>query len=90
MNLNGSIMGISGLRKDKTTFPLMSVTDLKLTDSEAQGFKKEMYLPFPKDDDLTEFYWPQSSNHCFLVHSVGSTTSRFVKEEILLRYEFSQ
>ena len=82
------INGYEWMRKDESTFPLLSISDLKLSASENESFKKETFSPYQSLNDLTSFKWPQS-NQCFS-NSVACQYQNLDLTEISAHYEFSQ
>ena len=68
------INGYDWMHNDEVNFPVKSVADLKLSDTKVQSFGKKIYSPFQREEDLTDFEWPQSYNLCLLVNIPGSST----------------
>ncbi len=91
------INGKKWMRGEQVTYPVKSVLELKLTDSEKESFQKELFLPYVKENDLTNYDWPQThactansvSFHSVTFHAKNKLDWSKVAELILARYEHS-
>ena len=82
------INGYEWMRKEKSTFPISAISNLCLSKSDNDSYKKELFAPYQRAKDLTMFEMP----HVY-VCSPGSfvfNNKRFEKAKITARYEYSQ
>ena len=82
------INGYKWMHKDSSTFPMTAVSDLCLSESENESYRKELFTPYQRENHLSFFEMPQA----FLCApgSLAFSNNRFDKNEIAERYEYSQ
>ena len=78
------INGYEWMRKDRSLFPIKAVDDLVLSQSEREGYQKELFAPYQQDSD---FKWPHT--HLSEPGSFFFINSRFSHADISARYQFS-
>ena len=85
------------MRKEQSLMPIKSVSQLRLSEAEREVFRKELYLPYVKENDLTKHDWPETK--ACMVNSVSKQSLSFhshkkldwnkIAESILKQYEYS-
>ena len=57
------INGYDWMRKPESSFPIISVKDLRLSESDSESFKKEVFAPYDNVEDLITSDWPPSKTY---------------------------
>ena len=91
------INGKEWMGKEKSAMPIKSISELRLSETEKEVFRKELYLPYVKENDLTRYEWPETkacmvnsvSNQSLSFHSHKKLDWNKIAESILKRYEYS-